>query len=203
MKKLQCVLCGMAMVLPGVMSADNVEMFSYSLPEGNSGLRIAWRADKDAQWQSIGNGYDFVRSDFGPWGSHKKMFAPELIYNVADSMWNCVWYADSKKQVTALAVSPDLIKWAPQRYFEKRVDLPRDMRPMYRVRPDSVSINGVEVGGYVQIVPEEVIASLDAYVKDRYDKNALFGQQASQDGERFAGLKGVKVDIVPRMAESK
>lgn len=203
MNRLQCVLCGMAMVLPGAVSAADVEMFSYSLPEGNSGLRIAWRADKDSPWQSVGNGYDFVKSDFGPWGSYKKMFSPELIYNVADNMWTCVWSADSKNMVTALAVSPDLIKWAPQRYFEKKVDMPRDMRPMYKVRRDSADINGVKVGGYVQMVPEQVIEGINAYVKERYADYALFGQQAAQDGERFAGLKGVKVDVTPQPAGSK
>ena len=59
--------------------ADSLLLFSYSKPDGRSGLRLAW-SDNGNTWHSIcdpkGNsksGYNFVSSDFGPWGSHKTM----------------------------------------------------------------------------------------------------------------------------------
>lgn len=61
---------------------DSVLLFSYSKADGRSGLRLAWSED-GIVWNSIADpagpadaAYDFVSSDFGPWGSHKTMFAP-------------------------------------------------------------------------------------------------------------------------------
>ena len=46
---------------------DSVYLFSYTTlqDQGRGGLKLAWRTDA-AQLQSSGNGYSFVRSDYGP-----------------------------------------------------------------------------------------------------------------------------------------
>ncbi|MGB8194556.1 MAG: hypothetical protein WCF67_21670, partial [Chitinophagaceae bacterium] len=53
---------------------DSAYLFSY----GTNGLRFAWSLDKE-KWTAIGNGYAYVKSDYGRWGSEKKMIAPYLI----------------------------------------------------------------------------------------------------------------------------
>ena len=70
---------------------------------------------------------DFVRSDFGPWGSYKKMFSPKLFVNGSDGRWTAVWSATPDGSVTAITSTADFAKWEPQRYFASRADLPRDM----------------------------------------------------------------------------
>ena len=65
----------------GVNVTQGQELLSYSRQDGTSGLRLAWRADSTQAWTPIGKDYNFVNSDFGPWGSHKKMFAPRLMRN--------------------------------------------------------------------------------------------------------------------------
>ena len=72
-------------------AAEDVEMFAYAMPEGKSGLRLAWRPSAGQPWQPVGNGYNLVNSDFGAWGSHKKMFSPKLMQNRLDGRWVCVW----------------------------------------------------------------------------------------------------------------
>lgn len=119
----------MAALLALSLQAEGADLFSYSTPDGKSGLRLAWRTDAASAWQTLGDNFNFVSSDFGPWGSHKKMFSPELFVNAADSQWTCVWSATPDGSVTALATSPDLTVWEPQRYFASKLDLPRDMRP--------------------------------------------------------------------------
>ena len=86
-----------------VSQMDSVYLFSYSKPNGKSGLRMAWSED-GKNWESIcdptGNlksGYDFVSSDFGPWGSHKTMFEPRL-YKTS-SGWMATWYVSDKKEI--------------------------------------------------------------------------------------------------------
>ena len=72
-----CLVCLMVISasakVDGVMNEpDNVYLFSYCTAQdgGRSGLKFAWSADGE-QWFSIGNGWAFVKSDFGAWGSHK------------------------------------------------------------------------------------------------------------------------------------
>ena len=96
-------------------------MLNYSMPGGDSGLRLAWRPDSTSQWQSLG--YDFVKNDFGPWGSHKKMYAPRLFVNAADSLWTAVWEATPEGDVFALSTTDDFSVWSPQRYFVSELDL--------------------------------------------------------------------------------
>lgn len=59
------------------LTAGATDLFFYSPEKGDGGLKIAVR-EEGGQWRSIGNGFDFVRSDFGPWGSGKKMWNPQL-----------------------------------------------------------------------------------------------------------------------------
>lgn len=68
-------------VCGGLNVMQGQELLSYSRQDGTSGLRLAWRADSTQAWTPIGKDYNFVNSDFGPWGSHKKMFSPRLICN--------------------------------------------------------------------------------------------------------------------------
>ena len=39
--------------LGAAMSAQDVQTFTYSTPDGKSGLRMAWRTDSTEQWQPI------------------------------------------------------------------------------------------------------------------------------------------------------
>lgn len=80
--------------------ASGEQLFSYSTPDGKSGLRLALRSGEGAQWSPIGDRLNFVSSDFGPWGAGKKMFSPRLFVNAADSAWTCVWEAMPDGSVT-------------------------------------------------------------------------------------------------------
>lgn len=56
---------------------DSVWLFAYGQKDGRSGLRLAYSAD-GTTWNDISDRREVVKSDFGPWGSYKKMFDPEL-----------------------------------------------------------------------------------------------------------------------------
>lgn len=121
-------------------------------------MRLAWRTDSTDQWKAFG--YDFVRSDFGPWGSYKKMFSPKLFVNGSDGRWTAVWSATPDGSVTALTSTADFAKWEPQRYFASRADLPRDMYASVALRLDSATVEGRRVGGYVQTSTEGLLTVL-------------------------------------------
>jgi len=89
---------------------DSVYLFSY----GTNGLRFAWSRDKN-EWTSIGDGYSYVKSDYGRWGSQKRMVAPYLIQG-RKNHWECVWQLNEETLQFAHAGSKDLLSWGPQSY---------------------------------------------------------------------------------------
>ncbi|MDD4637300.1 MAG: alpha-L-arabinofuranosidase C-terminal domain-containing protein [Bacteroidales bacterium] len=95
---------------------DSTYLFSYVSNKngGRNGLHFAWSSDSK-QWKEIGPEYRFVGSDYGPWGSEKRMLAPYLT-KTADGLWHCVWSLNEKEGRLAHASSVDLINWKRQAY---------------------------------------------------------------------------------------
>ncbi|MBW8684506.1 alpha-L-arabinofuranosidase C-terminal domain-containing protein [Chitinophaga rhizophila] len=95
---------------------DSVYLFSYATEKNNhhNGLHFAWSRDQQ-DWYPIGNEWGYVKSDYGRWGSQKKMIAPYLISG-PDGNWHCVWGLNDTEMVFAHAASPDLIHWKRQSY---------------------------------------------------------------------------------------
>ena len=86
----------------------------YLLSHGTNGLRFAWSTDKQ-NWHEVGNGEVFLKSDFGAWGSEKKMYDPYLIRGKG-SQWEVLWSLNEHSLQFAQASSKDLIYWGPQSY---------------------------------------------------------------------------------------
>lgn len=89
---------------------DSAYLFAYN---GN-GLRFAWSLDKQ-HWTPVGNNYTFLKSDYGRWGSEKKMISPYLIQG-KNKQWICAWSLNSQTMQFATAQSANLINWKPQSY---------------------------------------------------------------------------------------
>lgn len=202
MPSFRTLLLAVCASVASVASAADVEALVYSFPDGDSGLRLAWRADSTAEWTPLG--HDFVRNDFGPWGSHKKMYSPRLFLNGADSRWTAVWHATADGSVTALATTDDdFIHWSPQRYFASELDMPRDMYAATPLTPDSAIVEGKRVGGYVLRMSREMIDRLSAQVRKSHELYGLHNEQAKDDAVRFAGLVSPNVTVTPRPTDSK
>jgi len=95
---------------------DSVYLFSYTTLKNNShnGLHFAWSRDME-HWESIGNEYGYLKSDYGRWGSEKKMFSPFLLLG-NDGLWHCIWSLNDKDKAFAHAASSDLVEWGRQSY---------------------------------------------------------------------------------------
>ncbi len=96
--------------------ADSVYLFAYSRHEGRSGLLLAWSRDQ-VDWFSIGPHQRFLFSDFGRWGSQKRMHDP-FLFQDESGLWHCVWALNPNVKQLAHASSYDLIHWEPQVYPE-------------------------------------------------------------------------------------
>ena len=97
-------------------NADSVYLFAYTKDENVSRNPIcfAWSRNQE-DWFTIGNEYGFLRSDFGRWGSEKKMFSP-FLFRDKNEIWHCVWSVNNYDQYLAVASSKDLINWQSQIY---------------------------------------------------------------------------------------
>jgi len=128
MNKLYLALCSVAVLFGREASAtttarkfnepDSVYLFSYATTKSNNhnGLHFAWSTD-NKKWTEVGNEFSFVRSDYGRWGSEKRMISPYLI-PAENGTWKCVWSLNEKDKTFAAVSSTDLIDWGRQAYPE-------------------------------------------------------------------------------------
>lgn len=173
---------------------DSVYLFSYAHADGQSGLRFAWSPD-GRRWLSVADGYDYVKCDFGPWGSEKKMFSPRLMQDAADGSWHCIWTATRSGEVLAHAASPDLLKWGAQSYFTKEERGNYELSSPLPTMEMNVMLNGKKEVGWKQRVPYGTVERLVRYADHKKYRQQLYGERAEEDPVRFAGLKPLKATI--------
>ncbi len=182
-----------AMIGMTALCGNASDIFFYSPEKGEGGLRIAVK-ESNGEWRPIGNGYDFVKSDFGPWGSHKKMWSPELFKNEKGN-WVLLFRATESGDVIGMAESPDFMTWRPQKYY-----LPTDTAALaFRSRvnfiPTTVAIDGKDVFGNVMKTDKATVDKLNSYVKERERLNQLYSEHCDGDKERFANLPPLKASL--------
>jgi alpha-L-arabinofuranosidase len=95
---------------------DSVYLLSYATTKnaGHNGLHFAWSMDGKF-WRSIGPEAAFVSSDFGAWGSQKRMLTPYLTRD-DQGIWHAVWSLNETEPAIAHAASADLVHWKRQAY---------------------------------------------------------------------------------------
>ena len=173
---------------------DSVSLFAYATrgDDGRSGLRFAWSMD-GKHWFEIGQGYGYLRCDYGRWGSQKKMLDPNL-KQLPGGEWLCIWKLNDHDGY-GQARSKDLIYWEAQQY-------PRTTSDFEGTRVKA-KIAGHEETGTVSQVPWSVVDGLTrTYERNQY-RNSLYGERPVQDKERFAGLKPIKATVTAQPEETK
>ena len=95
---------------------DSAYLFAYSTTDNNNhnGLHFAWSLDR-INWHPIGPEHSYVKSDYGSWGSQKRMITP-FLFRSNDGIWHSVWSLNETDGAIAHAKSHDLIEWSRQSY---------------------------------------------------------------------------------------
>ncbi len=101
-------LCSL-LLAAGSLFAQEEAIFIYS-PASNQGLHVAHR--DSAGWHDLGQ---LCSSDYGIWGSEKKMHHPSVC-RATDGSWRLVFQVNDRSPIVAAAYSKDLITWRPQDY---------------------------------------------------------------------------------------
>ena len=70
---------------------DSAYIFAYTSGKHNNtaGLQIAWSVDRE-NWHGIGPEFRFLGSDFGAWGSQKKMINP-FLFQDKNGLFHCLF----------------------------------------------------------------------------------------------------------------
>ncbi len=115
---LVALISGQTLWAKSVNEPDSAYIFAYSTQKsnGHSGLLFAWSSNHKS-WNSIGPEFRFLFSDYGRWGSEKRLVSPYL-FQGPDHLWHCLWSLNETDGVFAHATSKDLIYWKPQTYPE-------------------------------------------------------------------------------------
>lgn len=181
------------------VKCDSVRLFCYSKADGRSGLRLAW-SEEGIIWNSIclpssssKSGFNFVSSDFGPWGSHKTMFSPR-IFKTSDG-WMAVWYVSDRYETLASAKTPNFIKWEPQRYVVKKDSCSLGYCGLPEGREIMADVAGRQFKGEEILVSRKELNDLIEYMKSRDIKEAAEKESMKDDNLRFKGLKPLTGNI--------
>lgn len=166
-----------------MLPTDSVDIRALSPENGAGGMRLEWSRN-GLDWHSIANGMTFISSDFGAWGSGKKMFAPELRITPSGT-WELLFKATRNGTVYALATSPNLKDWTPQRYADSPAKLgwPGDTRPARTTY--------------------STVESLEQYAAWRKARAAENDEKTADDSVRFRNLKPLTATVTLRPENSK
>ena len=116
------LLIALFFLIPGLKTyaaePDSAYIFAYTSGKHNNtaGLHIAWSVDRK-NWHGIGPEFRFLGSDFGAWGSQKKMINP-FLFQDKNGLWHCLWTLNTEIGQFAHAASDDLYNWKRQSYPE-------------------------------------------------------------------------------------
>jgi alpha-L-arabinofuranosidase len=118
-RKLKKYFLGLILLLLSLFSAfannpKEAYIFSYTSGKSFDGLHFAWSIDQ-INWHTIGPEYSYMHSDYGRWGSEKRMVSP-ILFSDADGLWHCLWSLNEKDGTFAHASSNDLLYWGRQSY---------------------------------------------------------------------------------------
>ena len=173
-----------AVILPALLHADT--LFYYSPKNGNGGLRFAVE-ETTGKWSRIGKNFNFVSSDFGSWGSGKKMFDPLLL--PVDSGWELVFSVNKNNSVYGVAKSSDLMNWKPQEYYNPD-KLPAPITGNQDLM--SIIIGKDTLTGRTISVDHSLIENLRSYAAEKERLKTLYSERTDSDAIRFKELTNLK-----------
>lgn len=100
------------------LSGRECYLFAYFTGKNNNrnGLHFAWSTD-GYRWTAIGPEHSFLKSDFGSWGTEKKMRDPFILQG-PDGVYHCIWTINWDAPRIGHASTTDFICWSRQSYPE-------------------------------------------------------------------------------------
>lgn len=190
-------------VIHSAYAGKPVEMLAFSMPDGNGGLKLATRTDASKEWRPVGNFHSFLGSDFGAWGSSKKMHNVRIAQDDKGIFW-ILFNPDKEGEVAAYTFTENFENWKPQEY--RRSD-----SGFMSVLPSSLqfselteeTVQGHKVKGTILNVDSDLIERLNGFVHYRGMLDTRNDERTDQDQWRFKDLKPLKATVTLDKANAK
>ncbi|MDE6741874.1 MAG: carbohydrate binding domain-containing protein [Muribaculaceae bacterium] len=181
--------------ITSITAGKPVEMLAFSMPDGNGGLKLATRTDASKEWRTVGNFHSFLGSDFGAWGSGKKMHNVRLAQDNNGIFW-IVFNPDKDGEVAAYTFTENFENWKPQEYRRADSDYMKAIPSSVQFAELSEeTVQGQKVKGTILTVDSDLVERLNGYVHYRGMLGSRDDERADQDPWRFKGLKPLKAKV--------
>lgn len=181
--------------LGNAFAGNPVEVLAFSMPDGNGGMKLATRDAKTNEWRSIGNFHNFLSSDFGAWGSGKRMHNVRLAQD-ADGRYWILFNPDKKGEVAAYASTDNFEVWTPQEYRAADSDFMKALPSTLSFADlKEETVQGKQVKGTVLTMDSDFIDRLNGYIHFRNINATRDDERMDQDPWRFKGLQPLTAKV--------
>lgn len=188
---------------PDCFAGQPVEMLVYSIPDGTGGLRLASRTQSTNEWRTVGGAYSFLGSDFGAWGSQKKMHNVRIGQDADGKFW-LMFNPDKAGEVIAYTSTDNFENWLPQEYRRSDSDYMKAIPSTVEFSPLSEqSVQGNTVTGSIITVDSDLIDRLNGYVHYRSMLDEKNDERTDQDPWRFRDLEPLSATVTLDRAAAK
>lgn len=183
---------------------DSTYIYLGATDDGNSGLMIYECNNLDSiKWTNRNMTQRITASDFGAWGSGKKMYKPRIFFNPDDNSWHLIFNPDKKGTVMAYTSSPDLIKWSVQEYRYPHEALKMIPSTAVEGHAASYKIKNKKTHGTVFKVSKPFVDNIKNYQRYRSIIDAQNNESTSDDYWRFSGIDTIDMTITMQPELSK
>lgn len=177
------------------LAGTPVQLLAYSMPDGTGGMKLATRTAADREWRTIGNSWTFLGSDYGAWGSQKRMHNVRIGRDDGGTYW-VVFNPDKEGDVVAYTSTGNFEVWLPQEYRRSDSDYMKAIPASVQFADLSEeTVQGNKVTGTVITVDSDLIGRLNGYVHYRTSLDAKNDERADQDAWRFKDLKPLTATV--------
>lgn len=172
-----------------------VELFAFSMPDGAGGMKLATRQRSGQEWRTIGNMWSFLGSDYGSWGSNKRMHNVRISQDNNGKFW-VVFNPDKNGEVVAYTCTDNFETWLPQEYRRSDSNFMTALPSSLQFPPLSEEmVQGNNVKGTVITVDSDLIDQLNGYVHYRSSLDTKNDERMDQDPWRFKNLKPLRATV--------
>ncbi len=200
MKNIYKIAFGLTLItgfggMDSAIAGNPIEVLAFSMPDGNGGMKLATRQGKNKEWRSIGNFYNFLSSDFGAWGSGKRMHNVRLAQDAGGKYW-VLFNPDKNNDVVAYASSENFEVWTPQEYRSSNSDYMKELPSSVKF-PEltDAKVEGKDVKGSVVTFDSDLIERLNGYIHYRKIDATRNDERMDQDPWRFKNLKPLNAEV--------
>lgn len=180
-------ICSGAGAAEPVSDSVYVKAFATTPSEG---FHLAYSSDKKT-WVTIGDNYNFFKSDFGTWGAEKKMYTPTLSFN--GKVFHAEFIPNPNVPQLATTESKDMWLWSPQEY-------PVLSEADFNAKKEELK---ARTGKDIIRVPYSVVKNLLVNVEAAQFRAQQEAETMRDDKHRYNNLKSVNVRLDIDMNDRK